>query len=173
MGIIFVLAAILQQIAISLGVGCSTVAIINFFVAIADGTIDPKERAMMGIVYTVLRVAMLVILLTTVLLAVLHMVNTDLPYITPFTMALWTLILVLFGNSLLMTKHIMPSNFGPAIQASTWYTLGIIMSLIPLGLELFSYLEFIVGYAAAIALAVAVVNGTMSYLKKHKANNPV
>jgi hypothetical protein len=67
-----------------------------------------------------------------------------------------------------MTKRIMPSNFGPAIQAGTWYTLGITMALIPLGLAQYSLIEFTVGYLAALAFAVTLVNGTMSYLKSHK-----
>lgn len=155
--------------AISLGVGSSTLAIINFFVAIADGTIEPQERKLMGVVYIVLRVAMIAILLTTGLLALIHITNTDIPYFTPFATALWTLIAVLFGNAILMTKHIMPSNIGPALQASTWYTFGIVMTLIPIGLDGFSYFEFLFGYAAAIALAVAIVNGVMAYQKKKRS----
>jgi hypothetical protein len=169
MAMIFVLLAIVQSMTISLGVGSSTLAIINFFVALADGNINLQERTLMGVVYIVLRVAMIFILLTTLTLGIMHVVNTDIPYLTPFTAALWTLIAVLYVNAFLMTKHIMPSNFGPALQASTWYTLGIIMTLIPLQLDGFSYFQFIVGYGAAIALAVAIVNGAMAYLKKKKA----
>ncbi len=65
---IITLATIIQSMAISLGVGSSTLAIINFFVAIADGAIDETERKMMGVVYKVLRVAMVLILITTILL---------------------------------------------------------------------------------------------------------
>jgi hypothetical protein len=167
MEMIFVLLAILQSIAISLGVGGSTLAIINFFVAIADGTIDPQERKLMGVVYIVLRVSMILILLTTGALTLMQMDDAGVVF-TPFTAGLWTLIAVLFTNAFLMTKHIVPSNIGPALQASTWYTLGIMMSLVPLGLINFSYFEFIVGYLAAIVLAIAVVNGVMSYLKKKR-----
>jgi hypothetical protein len=168
---IFIAIAILQSVAISLGVGSSTLAIVNFFVAIADGKIDPQERKLMGVVYIVLRVAMILILLCALFLALIHISVTDAPYLTPFTASLWTLVAVLYLNAVLMTKHIMPSNVGPALQASTWYTLGVIVSLIPLGLAGYSYFEFIVGYAAAIALAVAIVNGMMSYLKKRRAGS--
>jgi len=168
MGMIFVLTAILQSMAISLGVGSSTLAIINFFVAIADGTIDPQERKLMGVVYVVLRVAMVVILLTTLALTAMRIVAGITPYFTPFVVAAWTLTAVLYINAVLMTKHIMPSNVGPALQASTWYTFGVITALVPLGLSGFSYFEFLVGYAAAFALAVALVNGMMAYLKKKR-----
>jgi hypothetical protein len=63
-----VLITILQTFSISLGVGSSTLAIINFFVAIADSKIDETERIMMGVVYTVLKVAMVLILTTTIIL---------------------------------------------------------------------------------------------------------
>ncbi len=65
MDVIFILVAILQSIGISLGVGSSTIAIVNFFVAIADGKIEPTERKMMQVTYVILRVAMVTILLTT------------------------------------------------------------------------------------------------------------
>jgi len=165
---IIVLAAILQSVAISLGVGCSTLAIVNFFVAIADGKIDENERKMMGIVYVLLRIAMILILLTTGFIAVVALLGGSTHYLTPFVMGVWTLIAVLFINSVLMTKHIMPSNIGPALQAGTWYTLGVVMALVPLNLSGFSYFEFVIGYLAAIALAVTIVNGAMSYLKSKR-----
>lgn len=167
---IYVFTMILQSMVISLGVGSSTIAIINFFVAIADGTIDPQERAMMGIVYKVLRVAMIFILLTALVVVVL-VTLAGVPYISNFTLSFWTLVIMLYANAYMMTKHIMPSNIGPALQASTWYTLGVIMALTPLGLATFSYFEFLVGYLAAIALGVSLVNVIMAVLKRRRATS--
>ncbi len=167
MEMIFVLVSIVQSIAIALGVGCSTVAIVSFFVAISDGNINPEERRMLGVVYTLLRLAMVFILLSTILLFFIPDGSLS-TLITPFITSRWVLVAVLFINSLLMTKHIMPSNIGPAIQAGTWYTLGVTGALIPLGLVQYSFLEFTVGYLATLALAVALVNATMAHLK-HKA----
>jgi len=168
MEMIFVLVAIVQSVAVSLGVGSSTLAITNFFVAIADGKIDENERKMMGIVYVILRIAMMLILLTTASIAAINLSQIGTSYITPFVAGTWTLTFVLFANAILMTKHIMPSNVGPALQASTWYSFGVLMALVSLNLDGFSYFEFIVGYAAAIALAIAIVNGTMAYLKEKR-----
>lgn len=161
---IYVVLEIAQSIGISLGVGCSTLAIVNFFVAIADGKIDDSERKMMGNVYVMLRIAMVAILATTLLLIPF----SEAHYLSAFMLGFWTLIAVLYSNAFLMTKHLMPSKFGPAIQASTWYSLGVVNALIPLGLTHFSYFEFIVGYLAAIALGVSIVNGTMEHLKNKK-----
>lgn len=168
MEMIFVVSSMLQAIGISLGVGCSTVAIVSFFVAIGDGNINPEERKMLGVVYVLLRVAMVLILVTTALLALMHFNSGFAQHFTPFVVSRWMIVFVLFANVVLMTKRVMPSNFGPAIQAGSWYTLGITMALIPLGLAQYSLFEFFIGYAAAIALAVTIVNGTMSYLKSKK-----
>jgi len=165
--IIYVVLVLLLMMVISLGVGSSTIAIINFFVAIADGNIDPQERAMMGVVYKVLRVAMILIPIVAILLA-LVLVSMGVPYLSDFTISFWTLILVLYANAFLMTKHIIPSNFGPAIQAGTWYTLGIMMSLSYIDLSNFAYYQFLIGYLAALALAVAIVNTIMAMFKKRQ-----
>ncbi len=170
MEMILVLVAILQSMAISLGVGGSTLAIVNFFVAIADGKIDENERRMMGVVYTVLRVAMVIILVTTIIIGGYAVASVGIGSLSAFLFATWTLVAVLYTNAILMTKKIMPSTVGPALQAATWYTLGICMTLIPLSLSGFTFFQFIVGYAAAIALAVSIVNGIMAMLKKKKAN---
>jgi hypothetical protein len=168
MEMIFVVTSILQAVGISLGVGCSTVAITSFFVSIADGSISPEERKMLGVVYILLRVAMGVILVTTAVLALMHYSSGFAGHFTPFVISRWVIIFVLFFNAYLMTKRVMPSNFGPAIQAGSWYTLGITMALIPLGLAQYSLVEFFVGYAAAIAVSISIVNGVMSFMKSRK-----
>ena len=168
MEIIFTLSSILQSVTISLGVGCSTLAILNFFSAIADGTIDETERRMMGVVYVVLRVAMVLILVTTFILGVVTYLQTGSLQFAPYVGALWTLIAVLYTNAILMTLHVVPSTIGPSIQASSWYTLGVVTALVPLGLSGFNYGQFFLGYLAAFLLATALVNGFMAYTKRKK-----
>ena len=168
MEITFVLFSVLQSVAISLGVGCSTLAVLNFFSAIADGTIDETERRMMGVVYVVLRIAMVLILLTTFGIAAITYSEASLYLFSPYLLGLWTLIAVLYVNALLMTLHVVPSTIGPAIQASTWYTLGVLAALAPLNLVNFSYWQFLLGYFCAFLLATFLINGTMWYLRHHK-----
>ena len=143
-------------------------AIINFFTAIADGKIDETERNMMGAVYVVLRVAMVIILLTSTFLTYTVYLQYE-GQLSSFVIALWTLVSVLYLNAILMTKHIMPSTVGPALQASTWYTLGVTFSLFSLGVVTYPLLHFYLAYAAAIVLAIAIVNGMMAYLKQRKS----
>lgn len=166
MELIYVLLHILQSMAISLGVGSSTLAIVNFFVAIADGKIDPEERRMMGVVYVVLRVAMVLILITTTGILTLEYLNGGAVALTAYIVAQFTLIFVLFGNAVLMTARLMPSTVGPALQASSWYTFGIITAIAAINLANFSLLQFLFGYATIFIFAVSLVNGIMIYLKK-------
>jgi len=169
MEIAYIIASILQTIAVSLGVGCSTVAVAQFFVAIADGKIDEVERRMMGMVYILLRVAMGLILLATLAQSTILYSVIGLRYINPFTVGIWTVIAVLFVNAILMTMRIMPSKFGPGIQAGSWYTLGVTIALVPLGLTDFSYQQFFLAFAGMMILAIAIVNGVMNYQKKVRA----
>jgi hypothetical protein len=169
---IFTLIAILQGFSISLGTGTSTLAIINFFVAIADGSISPDERRMMGVVYIVLRVAMVLILLTTIVLLVSQYGIGGLGSLTVFNFAQVLVIAVLFVNAVLMTKHIIPSNFGPAIQAGNWYTLGTLSALLPLGIVGFTFTQFALAYIAWLILAISIVNAIMA-LQMAKRNKLV
>ncbi len=164
MDILFIVTAIVQSIAIALGVGSSTLAITNFFVAIADGKIEPAERKMMGVVYIVLRVAMVLILLTTTTLTLSGYYQFTENAIAPYGVAFFILILVLYANAVLMTLRIMPSTLGPSLQAGSWYTLGVLNALLPLGLVTFTLLHFLLAYSVVILLATALVNGLMAYL---------
>ncbi len=168
--------AIVQSFSISLGVGSSTLAIVNFFVAISDGKIDETERRMMGIVYVVLRIAMILILATTVLLMIFDHLDAGID-MTSLVSAQLIVLIVLFRNATLMTMRKMPSTFGPALQAGSWYTLGTLAALVPLGLTTFTLTEFFLGYITWLILAIAIVNGVMAMLKhqkqKQQAQTPV
>lgn len=162
------LIAILQSFAISLGVGSSTLAIINFFVAIFDGKIDETERRMMGVAYIVLRVAMVVILVTTIALLAMETSGRGVFGLSPFSLAQLIIIAVLFVNAILMTARFMPSTFGPAIQAGSWYTLGTLAAFVPLGLVNFTLTQFLLGYLTWVVLATSIVNGVMAIIKHRK-----
>jgi len=162
------LVTILQSFTISLGVGSSTLAIVNFFAAIADGTIDETERRMMGIVYVVLRIAMTLILITSLTLIFFAYRDTGLENISNFTIAQLITLAVLYINAILMTWRIMPSTFGPALQAGSWYTLGALSALQILGATDFTILNFLLGYITWLILAVGIVNGVMAILKSKK-----
>ena len=173
--ILVTLVSIIQSFSISLGVGSSTLAILNFFAAIADGKIEPSERRMMGIVYIILRIAMILILGSTAYLVATQFSTGETFTLSAFAWGQITIIGVLFLNAILMTAHIMPSALGPSIQAGSWYTLGTLAALLPLGLTNFTYLQFFLGYATWVVLATIIVNMVMLIMKdkqKKKAEQP-
>ena len=161
-----IIFSVIQAISISLGVGSSTIAILNFFQAIKDGKIDPVERSFMGVTYIVLRIAMIVILLTTIGLTMFGYYENA-GYITSYVIAQIFLILILFINATLMTLRIMPSTFGPAIQASSWYSLGFILALSQQDLGEFSFITFALLYVGLIVVATLAIGAVM----KHQRNN--
>ena len=166
---IIITIAVLQSIGVSLGVGSSTIAISQFFIAINDGQIDKAERRMMEVAYIVLRVAMGLILVTTlahmaVVWYVLDMQGLAIEqYWNTFTLSLWIIIAVLFTNAFAMTKHWMPSTLGPGIQGGSWYTLGILFAIASIGINSFTFMQFLLAYIGVMCLFVAVVNGIMAY----------
>ncbi len=160
------LAIILQGTGIALGMGGSTLAISNFFVAIADGKIDPDERKMMGVVYVVLKVALALIFVTTTYLILSALSTVDVASVATYLWAQLLVAFVLLLNSILMTKRIMPSTMGPGIQAGSWYTLGILTTVVGMLDMNITMSMFLVWYGTALVVALLVVNGVMKYLKK-------
>lgn len=163
MELIFSLAIIFHASAIALGVGSSTLAITNFLVAIYDGAIDEGERRIMGVTYVMLRVAMASIFLTTALIYFF-----DKNFFGTAGLFIWFLVAVLYVNAILMTKHLMPSKIGPALQAGTWYTLGFIVTIHIFNLMVLNYTSFSLLYAADIIVALMIVNGYMKFLQNKK-----
>ncbi|MCA9367270.1 hypothetical protein KC887_03335 [Candidatus Kaiserbacteria bacterium] len=157
------LAVIFQASSICLGVGASTLAISSFLAALYDNQIDPSERRMLGVIYVTLRVAMVSIFITTALIAWFgpQFFGTYMHY-------LWVLIAVLFVNATAMTKHWIPSKFGPAIQAATWYTLGFMVTIHMFQLFSVSWFAFGLLYAADIVTAYVVVNGYLAWRKRQR-----
>lgn len=162
---IAITAGILQSIFISLGVGSSTLAILNFFSAISDGNIDQTERRMMKIVYTILRIAMVGILFTTTTL-LWPTVVADGSQLANVSIAQLIIIVVLFANAALMTMRKMPAKYGPGIQAGSWYTLGIIAALQLQGMTDFTLTDFVIGHVLVMVIAVIGVNVWMKRLAK-------
>jgi len=159
---------IIQIMGFSLGVGASTMAIVSFFQAIKDGKIEPIERDFLGLSYIVLRVAMVVILLTTLFLTVVGYDKLGNAYFTGYVLAQWILVAVLFVNATLMTARLMPSKFGPAIQASSWYSLGFISALIAVDWPFIYLANFVIYYLLLIAAATALINYIMHCMKTKK-----
>jgi hypothetical protein len=76
------------------------------------------------------------------------------------------LIALLFINAILMTARVMPSTFGPAIQATSWYGLGFTSALVPLSLHEFSLYTFVVVFVLCLFVVTLLINWRMVHVKK-------
>lgn len=146
----------LSAMAISLGVGSSTFALIFYFMGKHSPVLREAGRPYQKAVYIVLRIAMVLILLTEITKIVLFLqagMQVQELFAASALMFMWTVVAVLFINAALMTFHLMPMKFGPAIQAASWYTLGILTAL---PIITFGYLSLALAYIGGI-LALAVI----------------
>jgi hypothetical protein len=164
---IITILKVIQTMGISLGVGTSTMAVTLFFLAIRDGVISRDERSYLGITYIVLRVAMGIILVSSILIAIIGCQDYAAIF-TPYFGAQVLLIGMLFLNAFLMTIHVMPSTFGPAIQASSWYSLGTLAAMYGQGIQNIDMLLFVFAYLTLIFFAVSFINAMMAYLKEKR-----
>jgi hypothetical protein len=170
MAIVISLITLIKFFATSLGVGASTLAAANYFVAVADGYIDENERRMMGVVYVVLRIAMAIILVTSIMQFTYEYSAVGLGDMHPYTLGQMLVLFVLYLNALLMTAHLVPNTVGPALQAGSWYTLGTLLALQSMGYVHFTFLQLFLAYATWIILAVGIVNGILAVLKEKRSH---
>ncbi len=147
----------LSGISIALGVGSSTYAILFYFMAMRNPALRDAGKPYQKIVYTVLRVAMILILLTELAKIGFYMylgAGVAELLASGALVLVWTIVAVLFINAILMTLHKMPMMFGPAIQATSWYTLGIVTAL---PVVTFSYVSLMLVYLAGILLVAVAI----------------
>lgn len=123
----WIVITLLHKFALGLAVASSTYAIIFYINGIQDGVIDPSERRFMGIVYTVLRIALAVIVATQLIL-VSSYIPDGIPMLlaNPLFVMSWVLVGVIVLNAVLMQFHKMPMSLGPVLAGGSWYALFIL-----------------------------------------------
>lgn len=161
---------VVKFFSISLGVGAVTIAVINFFTAIADGVIDETERRMMGVVYAVLEVAMALVLLSSMVAIFPEYKANGLGGLSGFSYSELFVLSVLLLSTFLMSARLVSTTIGPAIQVGSWYTLATMTGLSVIGYTDFTFVQFLLGYFAWMILAIGIVNAIMAILKVKKSD---
>lgn len=144
----------------ALGVGSSSLAVASFMMALKDQEINISERQMLGVIYYALRVAMVMLTISLFLLSWLF------PGTFVSTPMLWLMLVVLFLNAFLMSKHLISVTVGPSLQAATWYTFGFIIAIDAFVLMPLTWTLFICLYLADFLIALAIINGLLWWLKR-------
>ena len=120
---LYFLMNLVRTYAVGLCLGVSSIAMINYFCVVAKGSTEPAENRMMGIVYTVLRVGMVLAVLTelTTLAYYYHVDNfvywTDNP---EFLMRI-TIFSVIVINAFAMQYRKVSMWLGPVFAGGSWY----------------------------------------------------
>lgn len=156
---IYSIVEVLSGVAISLGVGASTFALLFYFMGMKLPELRQVGRPYSQAVYTILRIAMVAILLTELAKVALYVASgaslAELFAVDTLVFT-WTLVAALFANAILMTLHVIPMKVGPALQATSWYTLGVVTAL---PLVTFTYLPLLLTYLGCVLLAAVVIEG--------------
>ena len=156
------LVIIFYNTAISLGVGGSSIVIAAFLTALVDKKIDQSERALLGVIYITLRIAMAAIAVSLVYIGMMA------PAVMPSLSFVWIMVAALYVNAVLMTKHWISPKLGPAFQAATWYTLGFVVVIDAFALYALTPITFATLYVIDIAVAVIIVNCFMWYFLEYR-----
>ncbi len=147
--------AVLLQIGMGLAVGSSTFAVIFYFKAKRDGVIDATERSFLHIVYTVLRIAFLLIFASLFVQSIVAYRNGVWSDFTGGTYwMMWIVLAVILTNALLMDWHVMPMSVGPAIAVGSWYTLYLVFTLRTLGLDEIPLMLLVIYYLLFLVFMV-------------------
>lgn len=154
MEILDILVPVVFQLGLTLGVGASTFALTFYILATKDGTIDDSEKHLMHAVYTVLRVGMGLIALGLLGSLLGGYLAGDAVY-----WMFWTLLIVITLNAILMTKHMMPMQYGPVLAGGSWYSL-FFLDVLPFSST--SYPMLLLYYAGFLVLFYL----GFSYIKK-------
>jgi hypothetical protein len=168
---IFYLAQLFRVYTVGLCLGVSTLAMTNYFYVVAKGKTEPAESRMMHIVYTVLRIGMVLVMLSeiTTLIYNYHIHNfiywTDNP---EFFMRL-TIFSVIVTNAIAMQYRLITMWLGPVFAGGSWYA----YFFFSVWLEtestystlLFGYGCWLIGFAIFLALLrLALTRKQSSYL---------
>ncbi len=147
---------LLQQLGMTLGVGASTFALIFYLSALKDDVVDVSERRFLGMVYTVLRVGLSLVILSGALITAAHVLGGEQSIVfEPAFLFKWFLIGVIVLNAILMTFHLLPAIVGGPIAGATWYALFFLHNIAPeIGLPILLFL-----YALWLALLTLIFHG--------------
>ncbi|MDP6387772.1 MAG: hypothetical protein QGG63_00615 [Candidatus Pacebacteria bacterium] len=147
-------------IGVTLGVGGATFVGIFYLKAMKDGHIDPMEGQWLGIIFTILRIGLVIAVLSGFgFFLEYRLTGQEERLLDPRLWAKMTIIIVLVFNALLIQMRKIPMWLGESLSITSWYgalVLGVWQSAI------YSYSTFLVFYV----IAVFIVMGILSIIKR-------
>jgi hypothetical protein len=157
---IHLILIIAHLIGVALGVGGATFGGILYLKAMKDGKVDPMEGEWLGVIFTVLRIGLVIAILSGFgFFLEYRFTGQEERLFDPRLWAKMTIILALVSNALLIQMRRIPMWFGEALSITSWYSalvLGIMRG------ANYSYFTFLIFYI----IAVFIVMGILKIIKK-------
>lgn len=155
---ILFLAQLFRTYTVGLCLGVSTIAMTFYFYVVAKGHTEKSQNIMMHIVYTVLRVGMVLVMLSEVIMIIYQYQINNFIYWTdnPELLIRLTIFTVIVCNAFAMQHRKISMWLGPVFAGGSWYA----YFFFSVWIETEStYLTLLFGYAAwltALALCLAL-----------------
>ncbi|HJL55601.1 MAG: hypothetical protein QGH85_02745 [Candidatus Pacebacteria bacterium] len=142
-------------VGVALGVGGATFVGILYMKAMKDGKIDPMEGEWLSVVFTVLRIGLVILVISGFgFFLEYRFTGQEERLLDPRLWAKMTIILVLVFNALLIQMRKVPMWLGESLSITSWYgalVLGIMQSAV------YSYTTFLIYYIVAVFIVVGIL----------------
>lgn len=152
---VYTILVLIHLLGTILGVGAATFAEIFYLRALKDGEIDPEEGSNLKIIYSVLRIGLILGILSGFGFLVLYrLTGQEERLLDPKLWAKMTVIVILLTNALLLQARRIPMWLGASLSITSWYVAAILGSLRGIS---YSYIQIMLGYIVAVVFMTIVL----------------
>lgn len=164
---IFYMSQLFRSLTVGLVLGTSTIALTFYLYVVAQGKTDPAQNKMMHIVYTVLRVGMVLVLLSEITCFMYNYHIDNFIYWTdnPELLMRLTIYAIIVVNAFAMQFRKITMWLGPVIAAGSWYAYFFFSTWIETES---TYPTLLVGYVIWLAIVFVIVNGLRLYFTRNQ-----
>ena len=146
----------IHLIGVALGVGGATFGGILYLKALKDSKIDPMEGEWLSVIFTTLRVGLIIVVLSGFGFFIEYrMTGQEERLLDPRLWAKLTIILILVSNALLIQMRKMPMWLGDGLSITSWdgaLALGIMRDAD------YSYWTFLIFYAVVVFVMIGILS---------------
>jgi len=120
---IYYIVTLFRTYTVGLCLGVSSIAMTFYFYVVAKGSTDKSQNIMMHIVYTVLRVGMVLVMVSELTMIIYNYHINNFIYWTdnPELLIRLTIFTVIFGNAIAMQYRKISMWLGPVLAGGSWY----------------------------------------------------
>jgi len=149
-----------------LGVGGVTMIEVHLNKALADGTMSPDERGMLGLNFTVLRVGPVLSFFTGLGFVILYyMTGNETRLQNPVFWAKMFMVVIIVINALLLQSHKVSLYWGSALSFVSWWMAALMGMFLTQGVR-FGFIEIMVTYIALIVAGAFILHKIRNFFKQ-------